>query len=162
MSSDVLPALPAPASYQFTSRYRTQTSMAVSGKIIGRQYGGHYYECKLVYPELRRDQLAPIIAFLERQEGRYGIFRVTVPADMAGVTGDVPGNFANVVGDAQNKLYRLTGTPGDLALKPDPPEGRSFTTTGVEMRCSLKNDAQQIVLGRTGLIRLELDLVERV
>lgn len=162
MSSDILPAYPVPSSFQFTSRYRTQTSMAVSGKIIGRKYGGQYYEARLVYPALRRDQLAPIIAFLERQEGRYGIFRVQVPTDMAGQVGDVPGNFANVVGDSLNKLYRVTGSPGDLAVMPTPPSGSSFTTSGVQMRCSLKNDAQQIVLGRTGLIRLEIDLIERV
>jgi len=135
--------------------------MAISGKILSRKYGGQYYEMTLVYPDMRRDQAAPIIAFLEEQEGQLGIFRVQLPDDMSGTPGLEVGNFANIVGDASNKLYRIVEAGASPRLMPSAP-GATPITSGVMMRCSLRNDAQIIKLGRSGLIRLEIDLVERV
>ncbi len=161
MPSLYLPTLPTPVSYRIRSNYRTQTSMSVSGKIVSRKYGGQYYEMTLVYPPMRRDQAAPIIAFLEEQEGQLGIFRVELPDDMSGTAGLEVGNFANIVGDASNKLYRIVEAGASPKLMPSV-TGATPITTGVMMRCSLKNDVQVITLGPSGLIRLEIDLVERV
>lgn len=162
MTSTYLPSSPAPATYDFKSNYRTQTSMAVSGKILSRKYGGQFYELTLAYPPMRRDQAAPIIAFLEEQEGRFGIFRVRLPDDMAGVTGVEVGNFANLDDDPNKKLYRITALGVPPTLRPMPLTAGNVVTSGVEMRCSLKNDVQMITLGNKGLVSLRINLIERV
>lgn len=166
MPSLYLPTLPTPVSYRIRSNYRTQTSMSVNGKIVSRKYGGQYYEITLVYPPMRRDQAAPLIAFLEEQEGQNNIFRVQLPVDMAGTPGLQVGNFANIdatnPAQANDKLYRITAVSPAVSVAPEAMVAGTVVASAPVMRCSLKNDVQIITLGPSGLIRLEIDLVERV
>ncbi|WP_286828739.1 MULTISPECIES: hypothetical protein [Kordiimonas] len=166
MPSLYLPTSPAPVSYRIRSNYRTQSSMAISGKIISRKYGGHYFEITLVYPPMRRDQAAPIIAFLEEQQGQNNIFRVRLPNDMAGTPGLKVGNFANIdaanPSDDNDKLYRITAVDPAVTVAPEALVAGTVAASAPVMRCSLKNAVQLVTLGRSGLIRLEIDLIERV
>lgn len=161
--ADELPLVPAPAALSVRSRQRTKTSQAESGRILSRAYGGQYYEVTLSYNPMTRAQAGPLIAFLQSREGRNSIFKVEL-SGFAEVPGFEAGNFANFNNDT--KLHLITG-PGDSDVTPDPrePDGNpagSPITDAVYMRASLVNDAQVVSLGRNGLIRLEVDLVERL
>ncbi len=157
-SSGVADGVPAPASVRIRPKQRTKVSVAESGKILSRVYGGQTYEASFVYNPMHREQAAPIIAFLHSLQGRNGVFRVKLP-QLSGVDGIRVGNFVNFEGDT--KLHMITET-SPLEVIPAPRGGSAVDTQGPYIECSLKNDAQEIKLDRDRLIRLEIDVVERV
>jgi len=158
MPSIYLPDTPAPASVRVRTKQRTKVSTAVSGKIQSRLYGGQSYAVTLSYNPMRRDQAVPLIAFLHEQQGRHGIFRVKLP-QLTGEAGQIIGNFINFTGDT--KLHMITEvTP--FTVVPMARGGTIVDTQPVYIQCSLVGDVQQIDLGRNGLIRLEIDVVERL
>jgi len=158
MTSIYLPEIPAPASVRVRTKQRTKVSTAASGKIQSRLYGGQSYAVTLTYNPMRRDQAAPLMAYLHEQQGRHGIFRVKLP-QLTGQAGQVVGNFLNYVGDT--KLHMIVGEV-PLVTVPAPRGGTLVDTQPVYIECSLVGDAQLIELGRNGLIRLEIDVVERL
>lgn len=159
MPSIYLPDSPAPASVRVRTKQRTKVSTAVSGKIQSRLYGGQSYAATLTYNPMRRDQAAPLIAYLHEQQGRYGIFRVKLP-QLTGQAGQIVGNFLNYVGDT--KLHMIVAEGLSPVTIPAPRDGSIVDSQPVYIQCSLVGDAQQIELGRNGLIRLEIDVVERL
>jgi hypothetical protein len=158
MTSIYLPDTPAPASLRVRSKQRTRVSTAASGKIQSRLYGGQSYAVTLVYNPMRRDQAAALIGYLHEMQGRHGIFRVKLP-QLTGQAGQIIGNFINYAGDT--KLHMITDL-APLVTVPLPRAGTVVDSQPVYIQCSLAGDVQQIELGRNGLIRLEIDLVERL
>ena len=160
MTSLYLPSTPRPASYRVKSRQRTKSSTASSGRIISREFGGQYFELTLVYPPMTRAQFSPLNAFVTALGGRNGVFNVTIPDDMSGRAGEYTGNFANFSNDW--KLHLLTSDAPATVTPPARLAGGIIITSPVYMRCSLAGDVQQVRLDKTGLVRFELDLVERL
>ncbi|WP_262689780.1 hypothetical protein [Kordiimonas aestuarii] len=138
---------------------RTKSGQAMSGKILTSEYGGHFFEMTLVYPPMLRAQAAELIAFLHAMRGRGGIF--DVPLDnLTGVSGVAVGNFARF--DNDSKIHVITSTSPLTVSPPARVPGGTLVTTGLKMRCSLASDVQEIRLNAQGLIRLEIDVIERV
>lgn len=160
MSLDVLPAFPAPASVKVRSRQRTKSAQAMSGRILTNAYGGQFFEMTLVYHPMHRKDAGGLIAFLQYQRGRSGIF--DVPLDqLTGQGGLRVGNFARF--DNDSKVHIITQTTPSVEVMPAAREaGGTLLTADVMMKCSLSRDMQEITLSTDGLIRLELDLIERV
>jgi len=159
MTAIYLPDSPAPASVRVRTKQRTKASTAASGKIQSRLYGGQSYAITLVYNPMRRDQAAPLITYLHEMQGRHGIFRVKLP-QLTGQAGQVVGNFLNFSNDT--KLHMVT-VESPLEVTPLARNGGGVVDANSPyIQCSLAGDMQQIELGRNGLIRLEIDLVERL
>lgn len=155
-----MPVVPAPAAISVRSRQRTKVSQSESGHMISRAYGGQYYEVTLSYNPMTRAQAAPLIAFLQSLEGRNSIFYVEI-CGFAGIPGATAANFGNF--DDDTKLHMITGSGAGDVTPAKRMEGASMLYTDtVYMRASLANDVQEVSLGNRGLIRLELDLVERL
>ncbi|WP_417451276.1 hypothetical protein [Kordiimonas sp.] len=159
MSFTDLPSQPRPVSVRVRPHQRTKSSQAMSGKILTNEYGGHFFEMTLVYPPMLRAHAAELIGFVHAMRGRGGIFYV--PLDqLTGLEGAVTGNFARF--DNDSKIHVITGTDPLTVSPPARVPGGNLVTTGLKMRCSLANDMQEINLGANGLIRLEIDVTERV
>lgn len=154
-----MPMTPAPASVSVRSRQRTRVSQAESGRILSGRYGGQYYEMSLSYNPMTRAQAAPLIAFLQSREGRHGIFYVEV-CGFAEADGLQTANFGNF--DDSAKLHMVTDGATSAVTPAARPSSSTLYTDTVYMRSSLSSDVQAIELGRSGLIRLSLDLVERL
>ena len=158
--TDALPVVPPPAEMNVQSRQRTKTSQAESGRILSRAYGGQFFQVRLIYNPMKRSDAAPLIAFLQSREGRNSIFKVEITG-LAAAVGNNVANFANV--DDDTKLHLIAETNPTTILSPSPRfTGSTVFTDQVFMRASLQNDVQTVFLGRNGLIRLEIDLVERL
>jgi hypothetical protein len=159
MSFTDLPAHPKPATIKLRPRQRTKSSQAMNGKIITSEYGGHVFELTLTYAPMLRTQAAELMAFLHAMRGRGGIFYV--PLDQpTGEAGARVGNFAKF--DNDTKIHMITGVSPLTVSPPARVPGGTLTTSGLKMRCSLTNDVQVIDLLANGLVRLEIDLTERV
>lgn len=155
-----LPLVPAPAAFRIQSRHRTRTSRSESGRILSRAYGGQFFEVTLIYNPMKRSDAGPLIAFLQSRTGRSSIFKVEL-SGMAQTTGSSVANFGNY--DDDTKLHLITATTPSLTVTPAARAiGTTFYTDTVYVRASLANDVQAVSLGRDGLIRLEIDLVERL
>ncbi|MBL4837367.1 MAG: hypothetical protein JKY34_07295 [Kordiimonadaceae bacterium] len=158
-NAQTLPGLHQPADFVFKSMTRTKTTMVESGKMLTRTYGGQWYELRLTWPPMTKEEFGPIAAFIEKQAGKNGIFYVEVPP-MTGEEGEVVGNMANYANDT--KLHRITDT-GPHEVYPEARNGGGFLETGsVYMRCSLKNDVHQTQHKKDGFVHFELDLMERL
>ena len=159
MPTPILPSSPAPHAIKISVKSRSVISQAESGKILGRAKGIAYYEMALIYPPMRRDQFGPIHAFLEAN-ARPNIFYVQVDP-MTGTAGEIVGNHINF--DNDTKLHLITSiSPSTAVTPPMRNVGGLIISNPVYMRCSLKNDVQQISLGKDGLVRFEINLVERI
>ncbi len=160
MSFTELPAYPKPATMKIRPRQRTKSSQAMNGKILTSEYGGHVFELTLTYAPMLRSDAADLMAFLHAMRGRGGIFLVPLdpPTGQGGVR---VGNFAKFSNDT--KIHVITATsPAVVVSPPARVPGGTLSTGGLKMRCSLTSDLQVIDLGANGLVRLELDLIERV
>jgi len=159
MSFTDLPAYPKPATIKLRPHQRTKSSQAMNGKIITSEYGGHVFELTLTYAPMLRTQAAGLMAFLHAMRGRGGIF--DVPLDQpTGEAGVRVGNFAKF--DNDTKIHMITGVSPLTVSPPARVSGGTLTTTELKMRCSLTSDVQVIDLMANGLVRLEIDLTERV
>ncbi|MBL4837133.1 MAG: hypothetical protein JKY34_06100 [Kordiimonadaceae bacterium] len=159
MPLNFLPMSPAPAAVRITSHRRTKSTQAASGKILTRQYGGQYFKMSLTYNLMRKDQAGPLLAFLQEQEGRFGIFFVPVD-QLSGQAGEVVGNYANFDEALYHKLHMITAT-SPTAVNPPYNGTGVIQTDPAYMRCSLTSDTQNVSLDRKGLIKISLNLVER-
>lgn len=152
--------VPAPAAMNVRSRQRTKTSQAESGRILSRAYGGQFFEVTLNYNPMKRSDAAALIAFLQSREGRNSIFKVEI-SGFAASTGSHMANFANV--DDDTKLHLISESDPTTVLSPPPRlTGATVFTDQVFMRASLQNDVQKVELGKNGLIRISVDLIERL
>ena len=159
MPTPLLPNTPSPSAVKISNKGRSVLSQAESGKILGRSKGTSYYEMSLIYPPMRRDQFGAIQAFLE-ENARPGIFYVQVEP-LTGVVGTHVGNHVNFNNDS--KLHLVTASnPTPLVTPPMRNIGGLLISDLVYMRCSLKSDVQKINLDKDGLIRFEINLVERI
>ena len=156
MTEIYLPDFPAPASVSIRQKQRTRRSVAESGKILTRLYGGSTYAVTLSYNPMRKDQAANLIAFLHEVQGRHGIFRVRLP-QLNDQDGQV-GSFVNFVGDT--KLHMIIKT-SPFTVAPNPRGGTAIDPAGPYISCSLDNDVQEIRLGKNRLIRLDINVTER-
>ena len=155
-----LPATPAPAAVRVQSRHRTRVSQAESGKMLTRAYGGQFYEVSLEYGPMKRADAAPLIAFLQSRQGRDSEFKVELTGFQE-VTGAEVANFGNYADDT--KLHLITQTSPSLNVYPAARlSGGTFHTDTVYMRASLARDVQEVNIPRDGLIRLSIDLIERL
>lgn len=159
MPTPILPNSPAPSAIKISLKSRSIISQSESGRMLARAKGTAYYEMELIYPPMRRDQFGPIQAFLE-SNARPNIFYVAVDP-MTGTTGEITGNHVNFDNDSKLHLVTTT-TPSTLVVPPMRNIGGLIVSNPVYMRCSLKNDVQQVSLGKDGLIRFEIHLVERI
>ncbi len=152
--------MPAPAGLRIQSSHRSRISQAESGRILSRSYGGQFYQVSLVYNPMKREDAGPIIAFLHSRKGRDSIFKVEL-SGLAEASGARLANFANY--DDDTKLHLITKTTPSLEVTPPArASGSVLVTDTVYMRASLTRDVQEVSLGRDGLVRLELDLIERL
>lgn len=158
MPIPTLPTSPAPSAVKFRLKSRSVVSQAESGKMLGRSKGTSYYEMTLTYPPMRRDQFGPLAAFIE-ENARPAIFNVTVDP-LTGSAGEVVGNHVNF--DNDTKLYLVTGTGPTTVTPPMRNTGGNIVTSPVTMRCSLMSDNQQLSIAKDGLVRVEINLVERI
>lgn len=152
--------VPAPAAIQVQSHQPTRTTKAESGRILSRSYGGQYYQITLIYNLMKRSEAGPLIAFLQSRKGRDSIFRVEV-SGFADVPGTEVANFANF--DDDTKLHLITSTTPSIEVTPPArAAGSILYTDTVFMRASLAGDAQIVSIERNALVRLEINLVERL
>lgn len=77
--SGTYPTSPRPDNVRITSITPTMVSVAHSLKRQVRTRGAHRWRIDLEYSELRRDEMAPLWAFLVAQRGQYETFTI-VPA----------------------------------------------------------------------------------
>lgn len=157
-SLPALPMTPAPAEIRVRSRQRTRVSQSESGHVFTRAYGGQFYEITLTYNPMTRAQAGPLIGFLQSRKGRDSKFKVEITG-LAETVGLHVGNFVNF-GDT-TKLYMITQT-GPLEVTPERADVSDPFSDEVFIYASLVGDAQEVSLGRSGLIRLEVDLIERL
>lgn len=159
MPTPILPNSPAPSAVKISAKSRSVVSQAESGKILGRSKGTSYYEIALIYAPMRRNQFGPIQAFLEAN-ARPNIFYVQIDP-MTGVAGEIVGNHVNF--DNDTKLHLVAATTPLTTVTPSMRNvGGLVVSNPVYMRCSLKNELQQLSLGKDGLVRFEINLVERI
>lgn len=157
MPSPLLPTSPAPVSYKITSKVNTLRSESLSGHIKTRKIGGQRFEATLVFPPMNKGAFNDIHAFLMEQEGSNGIFFVEIPT--FGTTHGVSGEYVNF--SNHNKMYMVKSNGVDTY--PDVlVSGGSVVSNVTYLRCSLKNNLQVIDYGSDGIVRLELDVVERI
>lgn len=156
MPSPLLPVSPVPVSYTLRSKVKTLKSEALSGKILTRKIGGQRFEATLVYPPMTRTQFAPIHTFLMEQAGMSGLFYIKIP--VFGATAGAAGEYYNY--DNSTKLYMCKTDGGDYPTKLV--SGGTAEINNVYMRVSLKSDVQSIEYGRDGLVRFEIDVMERL
>lgn len=157
MTELFMPDTPACASVRIAPKQRTKVSTAASGKMLSRTHGGQWYAMTLNYNPMLKAEAAPLIAFLQAQRGRDGIFRVRVP-QINGGNGPL-GEFVNFVGDT--KLHMITGD-SPRTYSPAPRGASTVDAQPPYMRCSLARDVQEVTLDKRGLILLTIELVERV
>ena len=155
-----LPMVPKPAAVAVRSNHRTRSTQAESGRTLSRVYGGQFYTVNLDYNPMKRADAAPLIAFLQSRQGKDSEFKV----EMGGfqqVAGAEVANFANFGDDT--KLHMITQTAPTLEVYPAArySGGTTYTDT-VYMRASLVGDVQEVKIPRNGLIRLSIDLIERL
>lgn len=77
--SGTWPADPKARDVEFGSFSPTLVSVAHSLKRQTRQHGGHSWHFKLKFPAMLRADLAPIMAFMAKQAGRYESFEYSDP-----------------------------------------------------------------------------------
>ncbi|UTW59992.1 hypothetical protein KFE96_06710 [Kordiimonas sp. SCSIO 12603] len=153
--------IPAPAAVRVRTRQRTKVSVAESGRMLSRIHGGQTFEIGLTYNPMLKEQAGPIIAFLQAQQGRNGIFKVKLP-QLTGIAGVRLGNFVNFTDS--DKLHLITDytSTNQFSVTPDVIGTPVVDTNGPFVRCSLVGDVQEIRLDRDRLIRLQIDVVERL
>lgn len=156
MPTPLLPVSPEPISFKITSKVKTLKSESLSGKILTRKIGGQRFEATLVYPPMTRTQFSAIHAFLMEQAGMSGVFYIKLPVfgSAAGATGEYY-NYST-----HSKLYMTKSDGGDYPAKLV--AGGTAEINNVFMRVSLKSDVQVIEYGRDGLVRFEIDVMERI
>ncbi len=159
MPDAYLPDVPAPASVRINPKQRTKISTAASGRILSRLYGGQSYSMTLVYNPMHKATAAPLLAFLQEQQGRNGVFLVKVP-QINGVGGLNVGSFVNF--DNDTKLHMITSTSPMTYSPAARVAGGTADASAPYMRCSLTSDVQEFSLAKNGLISLQLSFVERV
>ena len=157
MPSPLLPTSPAPVSYKIQSKTNVLKSESLSGKILTRKVGGQRFEATLVFPPMNRGEFNAIHAFLMEQEGSSGIFYIEIPT--FGSTHGATGEYVNF--NNHDKMYLVKSDGVDTM--PDPIVSGGTTVSGATyMRVSLKNSVQVIEYGSDGVVRLEIDVEERI
>ena len=159
MAIQTMPSTPAVQAIKMRSVQRTKSTQADSGKIISRRYGGQLFEATLVFAPMTRDSFAPISTFLTKQSGKNGIFYIRLDP-MRSSAGALAGNYVNFAN--LEKLYLLTDDSATSEYPVKPISAGIINTTDVHMRCSLKSDVHEVNLGKDGLVRFEIDVVERL
>ena len=111
--SGTFPQTPAPNELKIASIQPTRTSVTHSLKRQVRTSGAQRYRLQLGFAPLRRDQFAPISAFVESQAGQFETFQY-VPIEgytRGALTSPVTANGAFAKGD---KTIALTGANAPL------------------------------------------------
>lgn len=162
---------PRVRSFSITSHRKVRQSQSLSGHIQTRASGVQWYELRISFAAMKREDLLPILVFLEQMEGRDGLMRVPIENHSSG-TGAVAGHYINF--DTDHKLHLVTevetvvGTGGttSVTVKSVKPAERTINNLAIAddvyMVCSLKQDSQVIEINERGTVRLTLSLVERI
>lgn len=157
MPDSILPNSPAPVSYKITSKVNTVKSESLSGRIMTRKVGGQRFEATLVFPPMNRNQFHDLHAFLMQQSGSNGIFYVEIPT--FGDTHGAVGEYVNY--DDHAKMYMVPH--GEAAVYPEQlVAGGTIVPSVTYMRCSLRNNVQFIEYNSEGVVRMEVDVEERL
>ena len=99
----------------FKSNQRTLFSETASGKTFRRQIQGQRFSFTIQYPLLKRQDFAPIMAFIIKQRSRKEDFTITLPSYMnaqGNETGTLLVNGSHSVGDT---TIAIDGFAGDGA-----------------------------------------------
>ena len=90
--SGTFPTDPGPATVALDSNQPAIVDRSVSGQRQARLTGGHLWSAVITWTKARRDMLAPIYAFANKQIGGYGTFTIVLPnyADPVGTGAGSP------------------------------------------------------------------------
>lgn len=166
------PLTPEPASIRIRHKNVTLASDPRSTRLQTRKVGGERIEVTVVYPPMATGDYAELLAFLRYVGGRHDHMAFRMPKlrdDTAYSDSTVKvGEYYNInhVTNA-NQLVQYLGTDGPTPVVR--PLVRAGTTPLLSawnlrdpyLRCSLKNDVQEVTYADDGFVRLEVDLVER-
>lgn len=160
---------PKIASLSIRSVNRSKKNQSINGRIITRSSRAQWYELRLSYAPMHHTQISPIISFLEQCEGQHQEFRVPI-FPLTGQYGLAIGQYVNFDNDV--KLHMVTETTPTAVVTPParfengamiiPQTQNPADVDTVYMVCSLKQDVQTVDVDNRGLVRLSLDLVERL
>lgn len=95
------------------SRHNNFRSETVSGRQQVRNRGGQRWELAVVFPPMTRAAFAPVLAFLEAQDGGLDTFQFVLPV-LSSTSGSVSGSAltaaAGAVGATSIAMDGITGT----------------------------------------------------
>lgn len=77
--SGTFPTDPSPATASLDGKQIVTADKAWSGQGQARIVGGHLWTIAMAWSLMRRDMLAPIFAFANKQRGRHGSFEIVLP-----------------------------------------------------------------------------------
>ena len=95
------------------SRNRNFKSEAVSGRQQVRNRGGHSWEFTAMFPPMTRATFAPVMAFVNSQDGMLGTFQIVVPilsTTLGSVTGTALAAASGAIGATSLAMDGITGT----------------------------------------------------
>jgi len=173
-----------------SSNRQTLFSQAASGRMQSRKIGGQNWTFTAQYAPMSRAEFAPVLAFVESQNGRHGVFTIVLPVlsntsgdgtgtvtcsaasigassvTIAGLSGSLKaGDYIKFSG--HDKVYMLIADrsgAGAISISPAliGAVTRSDTVVynNVPFTVRLANDVQSYALVTDGFYRYEVDLME--
>jgi hypothetical protein len=183
------PTTPAFKAINPSSNRQALFSQAVNGRTQSRKMGGHHWSFTAKYALLDRAEFGPVLAFVESQHGRHGVFTIVPPvlSNTAGTgTGSVTCSAASVGASSvtiagltgtlkasdyikfsgHDKVYMLTADrdgAGAISISPaliTAVIADSLIYANVPFTVRLANDVQAYGLNNNGLYHYEVDFVE--
>jgi len=183
------PTTPAFSTINPSSNRQTLFSQAVNGRMQSRKIGGQGWSFTAQYAPMDRAEFAPVLAFVESQHGRHGVFTIVPPTisntagtgtgsvtcsaaslgatsvTIAGLTGTLEaGDYVKFSG--HDKVYMLTADrngAGAISISPaliTAVIADSLIYTNVPFTVRLANDVQSYQLANSGFYHYEVDFVE--
>lgn len=95
------------------SKSPTVFSEAVNGRMQSRKIGGQRWSFTAQYPNMTRADFQPVWAFCIAQQGRHGIFQITLPI-IGDASGDASGTVTSAAGAVGDTSVTVSGLTGSL------------------------------------------------
>ena len=175
-----------------TGNSNTVTTRSTNGRIQSRKVSGHYWSFTASYPPLKQAEFNPVRAFVNKQEGQFGVFTIVLPIEstasgtasgtvtcaatakglgavtVAGLTGAIKaGGFIKFSG--HDKVYMVDSDrsgAGVLNFTPSLVETVTSSNTviynNVPFTVRLSGDTQSWSLGVGGFYKYEVDFIEAI
>jgi hypothetical protein len=106
---------------------------------------------------MNRGEFNAIHAFLTEQAGGSGIFYVEIP-----VFGTSAGGYGEYINYSNSTKLHMVKSDGVDVYPDQLVSGGTVEMNNVYMRCSLKNNIQEIKYSDDGTVRFEIDVEERL